>query len=116
MQDHAANAARAHMDTVLLEAFADAVDACEDEALKAALDRLCNLYALSNIEADKGFFQEHGRLTGPRCKAITREVNRLCNEVRAQAGALVDGFGIPDAMLGAPIGLADEPAVPAAGD
>jgi acyl-CoA oxidase len=118
VQDHAANAARAHMDTVLLECFGAAVDACEDEGLKTALDRLCTLYALSNIEADKGFFQEHGRLTGPRCKAITREVNRLCNEVRVQAGAFVDAFGIPDAVLGAPIGLSEEArdAVPAAGD
>jgi acyl-CoA oxidase len=116
VQDHAANAARAHMDTVLLEAFSAAVDACQDEALKATLDRLCHLYALSNLEADKGFYQEHGRLTGPRCKAITREVNRLCNEVRVQAGGLVDGFGIPDAILGAPIGLAQDAAVPAAGD
>jgi acyl-CoA oxidase len=104
------------MDTVLLEAFNAAVDACEDEAVKATLDRLCNLYALSNIEADKGFYQEHGRLTGPRCKAVTREVNRLCNEVRTQAGALVDGFGIPDAILGAPIGLAQDAEVAAASD
>ena len=113
VQDHAGNAARAHMDTVLLEAFDAAIEQCEDEAIKATLDRLCHLFALSNIEADKGFYQEHGRLTGPRCKAITREVNRLCNEVRAQAGRLVDGFGIPDAILGAPIGLSTDSAVTA---
>ena len=106
VQDHAGNAARAHMETVLLESFAAAVADCEDESLRAALDRLCTLFALSNIEADKGFYQEHGRLTGPRCKAITREVNRLCNEVRVQAGELVDAFGIPDAILRAPIALA----------
>jgi acyl-CoA oxidase len=105
VQDHAVNAARAHMDTVLLEAFADAIEACEDEALKEPLSRLCDLYALFNIESDKGFFQEHGRLSSPRCKAITREVNRLCNEVRQQAGQIVDAFGIPDAVLAAPIGL-----------
>jgi acyl-CoA oxidase len=116
VQDHAGNAARAHMDTVLLEAFSAAVDTCEDEALKATLDRLCDLYALSNIEADKGFYQEHGRLTGPRCKAVTREVNRLCNEVRAQAAALVDGFGIPDAILAAPIGLAQDAEIATARD
>ena len=75
--------------------------------IRAALSLLCDLYALYNIEVDKGFFQEHGRLTGPRCKAITREVNRLCNEVRQQADALVDAFGIPDEVLAAPIGLRD---------
>jgi acyl-CoA oxidase len=105
VQDHAVNAARAHMDTVVLEAFARGVDECEDESVKAVLSLVCDLYALHNVESDKGFFQEHGRLASPRCKAITREVNRLCNEVRGQAGALVDAFGIPDAMLRAPIGI-----------
>jgi acyl-CoA oxidase len=60
--------------------------------------------ALHNIEADRGFLQEHGRLAGPRCKAITREVNRVCNEVRQQAERFVDAFGIPDPVLAAPIG------------
>jgi acyl-CoA oxidase len=107
VQDHAMNAGRAHMDTVVLEAFVDAIEGCEDETLKSALSRVCDLYALANIEADKGFFQEHGRLSSPRCKAITREVNRLCNEVRFQAAELVDAFGIPDPVLAAPIGLRD---------
>jgi len=107
VQDHAANAARAHVDTVLLEAFCDAIEDCQDGPLRATLERLCDLFALSNLEADRGFFQEHGRMSGPRCKAITREVNRLCNEVRAQAADLVDAFGIPDEILAAPIGLRD---------
>ena len=34
-------------------------------------------------------------------------MNRLCNEVRGYAGELVDGFGIPDAVLAAPIGLSE---------
>jgi acyl-CoA oxidase len=105
VQDHAANAARAYVDTMAMEAFIAAIDACEDESVKKVLNLLCDLYALHNVESDKGFFQEHGKLAAPRCKAITREVNRLCNEVRAQAGPLVDAFGIPDRVLGAPIGL-----------
>jgi acyl-CoA oxidase len=110
VQDHAANAARAHMATVILQAFQNAVANCEDETLRVTLKRLCDLFALRDLEADKGFFQEHGRLSAPRCKAITREVNRLCNEVRMQAAGLVDAFAIPDAVLGAPIGLSDPPA------
>jgi len=39
--------------------------------------------------------------------ALTREVNRLCNETRLCAGRLVDAFGIPDEVLAAPIGLSD---------
>ncbi len=105
--DHAANVARAHMATVMLEAFQTAVEQCQDEALQRPLRLLCDLYALREIEADKGFFQEHDRLAAPRCKAITREVNRLCNEARLQAGPLVDAFGIPDEILGAPIARHD---------
>jgi acyl-CoA oxidase len=105
VQNHAVNAARVHTERVILEAFAAAIDACEDHALRATLGLVCDLYALYEIESDRGFFQEHGRLTGSRCKAITREVNRLCNEVREQAGALVDAFGIPDQILAAPIGM-----------
>jgi acyl-CoA oxidase len=111
VQDHAINAARAHIDTVILEAFCRAIERADDE-LKPALNLLCDLYALQNVEADKGFFQEHGRLAAPRCKAVTREVNRLCNEVRQNAEAYVDAFGIPDAVLAAPIGLKDPAAAP----
>jgi acyl-CoA oxidase len=105
VQNHAASAAHAHVERVVLEAFAAAVEATEPGPVKAALDRLCDLYALHMIEQDRGYLQEHGRLTGPRCKAVTREVNRLCDEVRGDAAALVDAFGIPDQVLRAPIGL-----------
>jgi acyl-CoA oxidase len=105
VQSHAVNAARAHIETVILESFGRAIDRCEDESVKVALGAMCDLYVLFEVEEDRGFFQEHGRLTGPRCKAITREVNRLCDELRQHAGAYVDSFGIPDAILAAPIGL-----------
>ena len=108
VQNHAVDAARAHIDRVILESFARAIEACEEESLRAALGLVCDLYALSEIESERGFYQEHGRLTGPRCKAITREVNRLCNEVRGISGMLVDAFGIPDQVLAAPIALREE--------
>ncbi len=111
VQDHAVDAAKAHLDTVILEAFNEAIEATQDESLAAGLNQLCNLYALQNLESAKGFFQEHGRLASPICKQITREVNRLCNDVRQQAGDFVDAFGIPDPVLGAPIGLRDAESV-----
>ena len=46
-------------------------------------------------------------MAAPRCKAITRVVNRLCNEARPCAGDLVDAFGIPDEVLAAPIGRSE---------
>jgi acyl-CoA oxidase len=105
VQNHAVDAARAHIDRVIFEAFARRIESCDDDSLRRALELVCDLYALWTIETERAFYQEHGRLTGPRCKAITREVNRLCNEVRFVAGDLVDAFGIPDEVLRAPIGL-----------
>jgi hypothetical protein len=42
----------------------------------------------------------------------TCEVNRLCNETRLCADGLVDAVGIPDEVLGAPIGLTDDMETP----
>jgi acyl-CoA oxidase len=107
-QDHVLLAARVHMDTVVLEAFVAAIDRCDDPEVAALLNRLCDLYALSTIEADRGWYLEHGRLSAPRSKAIISAVNSLCAELRPHAALLVDAFGIPDEALRAPIALGEE--------
>jgi acyl-CoA oxidase len=96
----------------VLEAFADAVAACEDPALRAVLDRLCSLHALHRIEAERGWFQEHGRLTPQRSKAVVKAVNALCAEVRDDAGLLVAAFGVPEPALAdaGPVAEADREA------
>jgi acyl-CoA oxidase len=94
-QDHVVSAARAWVDVVVLDAFADAVERCEDDALRPVLDRLCSLYALSRVEAERGWYQEHGRLTAAHAKAAIKAVNALCAELRPDAELLVEGFGVP---------------------
>jgi acyl-CoA oxidase len=98
-QDHLIAAARAYVDHVVLEAFAAKVAQCEDAEARALLDRVCDLYALSTIEADRGWFQEHGRLSSTRSKAVIKAVNALCGELRPHATTLVDAFGVPEAQL-----------------
>jgi acyl-CoA oxidase len=99
-QDHVVDAARAWVDLVVLEAFAHAVERCEDPAVKPVLDTLCSLYALSRIEAERGWYQEHGRLSSTRSKAVIKAVNTLCGEVREHAELLVEAFGVPEPALG----------------
>jgi acyl-CoA oxidase len=100
-QDHVLEAARAHVDRLILEAFVAAVDRCEEDSpLRATLSSLCDLYALSTIEAERGWYFEHSRMTAQQSKAITRAVNRLCGELREQALPLVDAFAIPESLLG----------------
>ena len=99
VQDHVIAAANAHVERLVLEAFVEKTRAMPEGDLKVALNLLCDLYALSTIEADRGWFMEHGRLPSTRSKAISREVNGLCRKIRPLAVDLVDGFGVPEEML-----------------
>ncbi|MBK5231624.1 MAG: acyl-CoA dehydrogenase family protein [Thermoleophilia bacterium] len=98
-QDHVLVAARTHIDTQILEAFARGVDSCEDENNRRVLDRVCDLYAISTIEKHRGWYQEHGRISSTRSKAVIRNVNTLCDELRPHAGDLVDAWRVPDCVL-----------------
>src|SRR4051795_6342482 len=111
-QDHVVATARAWVDLVVLEAFADAVERCDDPALNAVLDRLCTLHALHRIEAERGWYQEHGRLSPTRSKAVIKHVNALCAQVRDDAELLIDAFAVPEPALAdaAPVAEADREA------
>jgi acyl-CoA oxidase len=99
-QDHVVTTARSWADLVVLEAFAAAVEDCEDEAARELLDMLCSLHALATIERERGWYQEHGRLSSPRSKAVIKSVNTLCGELRPHAETLVEAFGVPESCLG----------------
>lgn len=98
-QDHMLYAARVHLERVVLESFAAAIDACPDADTAAVLDAVCTLYAVSVLEADRGWFLERGRISPQRAKALTPAVNRLCGALRDITPELVAGLGIPTGWL-----------------
>lgn len=89
-QDHVLEVARSWVDLVVLESFPE----------DPMLDPIRSLYALSTIEAERGYYPEHGRLSGARSKAVIKAVNALCGELRPGARELVDAFGVPENVLG----------------
>ncbi|NVJ21527.1 MULTISPECIES: acyl-CoA dehydrogenase [Myxococcus] len=105
VQAHLVAVAHAHIERVVLEQFLHGVATVKDEGLKVVLGRLCDLYGLSCLESSSGWFQENGLMEGNKALAIRKEVVKLCTELRPDAVALVDAFGIPDACLASPIGL-----------
>ncbi|HZI96318.1 MAG TPA: acyl-CoA dehydrogenase [Actinomycetales bacterium] len=107
-QDHVLRAARVHVERVVLEAFLDGIDRCPDPEVAALLDRVCDLYVLSEVERDRAWFLEHGRLSSRRAKLVTVAVNDLCRQLRPHARTLVDGFGIPEQWLDSSIALGAE--------
>jgi len=97
--------AEAYAERQVLEAFLEAVAGVPEQTLQPPLRKLADLFALYHLERHKGWFLENGFMPGTKARAITSQVTRLCEEVRWDAVALVDAFGIPDQCLGAPIGL-----------
>lgn len=98
VQDHVLHAAAAHIDRVVLEAFVAGIDSCPDPQARDLLESVCDLYALSVIEADKAWYIEHRYLSTDRAKAVTRGINDRCRMLRPFAQTLIDGFGIPEEL------------------
>ncbi|MBC7372633.1 MAG: acyl-CoA dehydrogenase family protein [Frankiales bacterium] len=105
VQDHALAAATAHVDRVAHELFSVTVAARADSPAGPALTRLRDLHALAIMSADRAWWLEHGYLDAETSKAVQTEVNVLCAELRPAALGLVEGFGIPDHLLRAPIAV-----------
>jgi len=99
VQDHLVTLARAHVERLLLDRFRDAVARAPTPGLSEGLASVAALYALERIEHDRGWFLECGYVEPNKARAIRTRVTALCAEVRELSGALVEGFGIPDALL-----------------
>ncbi len=100
-QDHALAAARAHLERRTHELFAPS-------ATTPLLEQVRDLAALSVIERDRAWWLEHGGFSADTSRDLVAEVNALCADLRPHALTLVDGFGIPDALLRAPIAVAEQ--------
>lgn len=104
-QHHLIHVGFAHVERVILEQFIKQVENTKDAGCKAVLTKLCQLFALSQMEKNKGWYLESGYMEGAKTKAIRKLVNQLCWDIRQEAVPLVDAFKIPESCLGAPIAM-----------
>lgn len=103
VQHQMIDVAQAYLDRVVLQQFQLAIATVKDSDDKNILDKLAQLYALSQIEKNKSWYLEDGYMEAVKTKAIRKMVNQLCWDIRPSAVALVDAFAIPDSCLAAPI-------------
>ncbi|MGQ0562503.1 MAG: acyl-CoA dehydrogenase family protein [Gemmatimonadota bacterium] len=94
-QEHLMKLGEAYTDRIAYESFQARIGKCGDLTLKAAMIRLCALFALATIEADRGWFLESGYLEAVKSKAIRTQVIKLADELHEHAVALTGGWGIP---------------------
>ena len=103
VQDHLVELATAHAERLVLDAFQRGVEQTEDAQLQTVLRLQCALYALTRIEAHRGWYLEQNLFEAAVSKGVRREVNALLARLRPIAVETVDAFGIPDALLGSDI-------------
>jgi len=101
VQNHAIRAARAHVEHLVADRFVSVVNDMAGGPERDALSSLCNLHALTTLEADIGWFMEHSKLSATAARELRNIIGELCADVRGVARPLVDAFAIPDAVLGA---------------
>ena len=104
-QHHLVQVGLAHIERVILEKFIEQVNQTKDAGCKEVLKKLCQLFALSQIEKNKGWYLESGYMEGAKTKAVRKLVNQLCWDVRQEAVPLCDAFKIPESCLAAPIAI-----------
>ncbi|MBB1515101.1 acyl-CoA dehydrogenase family protein [Tessaracoccus sp. MC1679] len=98
-QTHMLEAAKAHVDRIVLEAFIEGIEQCDDDYVTAMLVKVCDLYALATIESNRAWYLEHEAFDPRRSKAITATVDDLCGELRPRARELAEGLGVPESWL-----------------
>src|SRR5258706_67996 len=88
-QHHLVNVGFAYVERVILEKFIEQVEQTKDEGCKSVLKKLCDLFALTQIDKNKGWYLEQDYMEGVKTKAIRKLMNQLCWDVRQEAVPLV---------------------------
>ncbi|MGC1515851.1 MAG: acyl-CoA dehydrogenase, partial [Maribacter sp.] len=103
VQTHLMALGKAYSTELAYTSFLEHTATISDPAYKALFEKLGTLYALHEIRKDASWYLEQGYLGSAKSKAIRQRVERLCTELRPHIGVLVDGFGIPEHCMTAPI-------------
>ncbi len=103
VQTHLLTLGKAYSVGLAYDTFVTYTDAIKDEKYRALFHKLGVLYALHELRKDASWYLEQGYIGGTKSKAMRQRVERLSTELRPHIGVLVDGFGIPDHCMTAPI-------------
>lgn len=103
VQTHLLALGKAYSEELAYETFVSFTQTIQDEKNRALFEKLGNLYALHQIRKDASWYLEQGYIGGTKSKAIRQRTERLCTELRPHINSLIEGFGIPDYCMSAPI-------------
>jgi len=103
VQTHLLALGKAYSIELAYATFTSFTSSIADEKNRELFRKLGTLYALSELRKDASWFLEQGYIGSSKSKAIRQRAERLCTELRPHIEVLVNGFGIPDHCMSAPI-------------
>jgi len=103
VQTHLMTLGKAYSAELAYKSFLEHTNTITDPDYKTLFEKIGTLHALYEIRKDASWYLEQGYLGGTKSKAIRQRVERLCTELRPHLNTLIDGFGIPDHLMTAPI-------------
>ncbi len=103
VQTHLISLGKAYSTFIAYESFYNSIKEIKDEKYANLFKKLGVLYVLHEIRLDASWYLEQGYIGSAKSKAIRQRVERLSTELRPHINTLVDGFGIPNSCLTAPI-------------
>ncbi|WP_136466053.1 acyl-CoA dehydrogenase [Flagellimonas onchidii] len=103
VQTHLLALGKAYSVDLAYQTFSEYCTTIPDEKYKSLMQKAGALYALNELHIDSRWYLEQGYFGGVKSKAIRQRVERLSTELRPHIEVLVDGFGIPQHCLTAPI-------------
>jgi acyl-CoA oxidase len=95
--------AHADMDHHIAKTFADVVEPLADGPEKDALERMRQLAAIDTLLKHAEWYLTYGYISSGKYKALRNLRGALLGEIRPDALAYIEAFGIPDELLSAPI-------------
>lgn len=103
VQTHLLALGKAYSVELAYATFVDFTETIKDEKNRLLFKKIGVLYALYELRKEASWFLEQGYISGTKSKAMRQRVERLATELRPHIGVLVDGFGIPEHCMEAPI-------------
>lgn len=103
VQTHLLALGKAYSEELAHETFVSFSQTITDTKNKELFEKIGSLYALYQIRRDASWYLEQGYIGSTKSKAIRQRTERLCTELRPHINSLIDGFGIPDHCMSAPI-------------
>lgn len=102
-QEHCLLLGQAYIENKIYRCMRNRVESCPPGWDEQVLTKLFQLYSLSRLEADRGWFLEQGYFSSKQSTNIRDQVLKLCWELSKEAPALIESFELPDALIRAPI-------------